>query len=152
MNKNILIALVVIVLLVLGFVIVKGSSNKAVTPTVTPSATTEKPSSSPSAMEKSPSKEPEAMSQKEDTVTLSASGFEPATITVKKGDKVVWVNKSGDSATVDSDNHPTHLLYPPLNMGTFDDGAKHELVFDKAGTYTYHDHFHPSRRGKVVVE
>lgn len=144
MNKNILLILVIVVLAVGGFVLVQ-SQSKTEAPTKTTSTT-------PSAMEKSPSKETEVMSQKEDTVTLSDTGFDPKTITVKKGDKVVWLNKSGDSATVDSDNHPTHLLYPPLNMGTFKDGDKHELVFDKAGTYTYHDHFHPSKKGTVVVE
>ncbi len=143
MNKNILLILVIVVLAVGGFVLVQSKSK-----TEAPTKTT----TTPSAMEKSPSKETEVMSQTEDTVTLSDTGFAPATITVKKGDKVVWLNKSGDSATVDSDNHPTHLLYPPLNMGTFKDGDKHELVFDKTGTFGYHDHFHPSRKGTVVVE
>ena len=149
MNKNILIALIVIVVLAGGFVLVRNSSK---TQPIADTNTQVQTSKAPSAMEKSPSKESEVMSQKEDTVTLSADGFSPATIIVKKGDKVVWLNKSGDTATVDSDNHPTHLLYPPLNQGAFQDGEKHELVFDKAGKYTYHEHFHPSRRGTVVVE
>lgn len=147
MNKNILIALVLVILVVGGVVLIKNqSTNQAPTPAMKDQTVT------PSAMEKSPSEEPEAMSQKEDTVTLTADGFEPKSITVKIGDKVVWTNKSGDTSTVDSNNHPTHLLYKPLNLGAFQDGEKHELVFDKAGTYTYHDHFHPSRKGTVVVE
>jgi plastocyanin len=150
MNKNILIALIVIVVLAAGFVMVKNSSKTqpagTANQTQTPTAMTE-PSK---AMKASVSATPEAMSQ--NTVTLTADGFSPATVTIKKGDKVVWVNKSGDTATVNSDNHPTHLLYPMLNLGSFNDGEKLELVFDKAGKYTYHDHLHPSRRGTVVVE
>lgn len=148
MNKNILIALIAVVVLAGGFVMVKNSSKPQ------PADTTTQTSNTPTdVMEKSPTEEPNAMmEQKVTTVTLNESGFEPANITIKKGDKVVWENKSGDTATVDSDNHPTHLLYAPLNLGAFQDGEKHELIFDKVGKYTYHDHFHPSRRGTVVVE
>ncbi|HSW47620.1 MAG TPA: cupredoxin domain-containing protein, partial [Candidatus Saccharimonadales bacterium] len=155
MNKNILIALVAIIVLAGGFVLVKNSNKQ--TATVTPTVTVQNPTTAPTAMEASPSVAmsasgtPSAMMEKEADVNLTADGFVPASVTIKKGEKVVWTNKSGDTATVDSDNHPTHLLYPPLNLGAFQDGEKHELVFDKSGTYTYHDHFHPSRRGTVVV-
>lgn len=154
MNKNVLIGLILAVLIIGGVVMVKNSSkNTAPVTTTTNTTQTQNPITAPSsAVKESPTKEPEAMSQKEDTVTLIATGFTPATITVKKGDKVVWVNKSGDVATVNSDPHPTHTNYQPLNLNSFNDGEKLELVFDKAGTYGYHDHLHPSRRGTVVVE
>jgi plastocyanin len=86
------------------------------------------------------------------TVTISASGFEPKTITVKSGAKVVWKNISGGPVTVNSDNHPTHLLWPFLNLGTFEDGSSVSVVFEKAGTYTYHNHLNSSQTGTVVVE
>lgn len=86
------------------------------------------------------------------TVALSASGFAPQTIKIKSGTKVVWVNKSGAIATVDSAVHPTHLVYPPLNLNSFEDGQSLSLVFDKPGTYQYHDHLNPSQTGTVVVE
>lgn len=85
-------------------------------------------------------------------VTLTSSGFEPQTITAKKGTKIVWTNKSGSGATVNSDLHPTHLLYPPLNLGGFDDGQTLEFVAKDPGKYTYHDHLNPSRTGTIVVE
>lgn len=151
MNRNILIALVVIVLLAGGFVLVKNNSKNS-TPADDTTTQTEVTAAPSSAMEESVSGTPSAVMQKEAEVKLTADGFVPETITIKKGEKVVWTNNSGDTATVDSDNHPTHLLYAPLNLGAFQDGEKHELVFDKAGKYTYHDHFHPSRKGTVVVE
>lgn len=86
------------------------------------------------------------------TVALSASGFAPQTIKIKPGTKVVWVNKGGGAATVNSALHPTHLIYPPLNLNSFEDSQSLSLVFDKAGTYQYHDHLNPSRTGTVVVE
>jgi len=68
------------------------------------------------------------------------------------GTKVVWIKKSGAVATVNSADHPTHLVYPPINMGEFKDGTSVQLVFDKPGTYKYHNHLIPSQTGTVVVE
>jgi len=86
------------------------------------------------------------------TVMLTAQGYEPAEIKIKVGSQVVWTNNSGSTATVNSDNHPAHLLWPFLNLGTFKNGETVSVVFDKAGTYTYHNHFNPSQKGKVIVE
>lgn len=90
--------------------------------------------------------------QSQNTVTLTANGFSPATLTIKAGQKVTWINKSGEEATVNSDPHPTHTAYPPLNLGSFPDGGTLSLTFDKAGKYGYHNHLNPSARGTIVVE
>lgn len=86
------------------------------------------------------------------TVTLTNSGFTPKDIAVKAGTKVIWENKSGKAATVNSDDHPTHRLYPFLNLGEFADGSSVQVVFDKAGKYSYHNHLKPSETGTVTVE
>lgn len=86
------------------------------------------------------------------TITLTSEGFSPATVTVKAGTVVSWINKSGGLATVNSDPHPTHLTYPPLNVGQFKDGSSVQLTFDKPGTFKYHNHLNPSQTGTVVVE
>ena len=85
-------------------------------------------------------------------VNFTSSGFDPKTVTIKTGTRVIWINKSGGDATVNSGLHPTHQLYPPLNLGQFPDGSSVQLVFEKAGKYGYHDHLNPSRTGTVVVE
>lgn len=85
-------------------------------------------------------------------ITLTSSGFDPKTVTVKAGTRVIWLNKSVAPATVNSALHPTHQVHPPLNLGEFPDGSSVQLVFDKPGTYNYHDHLNPSRTGTVVVE
>lgn len=97
---------------------------------------------------------PPAQGQKpsEVIVTVTALGFAPQTLTIKAGTKVLWMNKSGEVATVNSGAHPTHLVYPPLNLGEFGNGSSVQLVFDKPGTYNYHDHLNPSRTGTIVVE
>lgn len=86
------------------------------------------------------------------TVTVGKSGFDPQTITIKPGTRVVWENASGGTVTVNSALHPTHSIYPPLNLGTFGDGASVQLVFDKSGTYKYHNHLDASQTGTIIVE
>lgn len=85
-------------------------------------------------------------------VTVTGSGYDPQSLTVKAGTKVIWTNKSGTAVTVDSALHPTHLVYPPLNLGQLEDGSSVELVFDKPGTYRYHNHLNPTQFGSIIVE
>ena len=85
-------------------------------------------------------------------VTVTSSGFEPKDLKIKVGTQVVWTNKSGKTVTVNSDNHPTHLLWPFLNLGAFDDGQSVSVSFAKSGKYTYHNHLDPSQTGSVTVE
>lgn len=85
-------------------------------------------------------------------IILSDKGFLPKDITIKKGTKVVWVNKSGKTATVNSDDHPTHRLYPFLNLGQFADGATLEAVVAEAGKYSYHNHLDASETGTVTAQ
>jgi plastocyanin len=88
----------------------------------------------------------------EAVVTLTSSGFEPKELTIKVGQKVVWKNESGGTASVNSGPHPVHTAYPPLNLGNFDDGETLNLVFDKKGSFSYHNHLNPSQTGKIKVE
>lgn len=139
MNNKILIGVVVLIVVIGAIVLM---ANKGGYQTPTPIESGQTPSSTSQI----------TTSAEQTTVTLMQSGFEPATITVKAGTKVVWGNKSGVAATVDSAGHPTHLTYPPLNLGEFSDGSQVSLVFDKAGTYKYHNHLNPSQTGTVIVE
>jgi plastocyanin len=142
--RTAVIIVVVIVVLGGGYLLL---SNKNTQQTATPITNTTSPTSSPSEQISTTME-----NTKQTTVTLTSSGFEPQTVTIKAGDKVVWVNNSGDAATVNSDPHPVHTDYPPLNLGQFQNGDKLELVFPKAGTYKYHNHVNPQMRGTVVVE
>lgn len=94
---------------------------------------------------------PTSMSNQEN-VTLTQDDFSPRTLTIKAGTMVVWTNKSGDDATVNSDPHPIHTDYPPLNLGNFADGGTLNLRFDKPGTYGYHNHLNPAEKGTIIVQ
>lgn len=85
-------------------------------------------------------------------VAVTDSGFIPKDVTIKTGTKVTWINKAGTVVTVDSAQHPTHLVYPPLNLGQFENGSSVNLLFDKPGKYFYHNHLNPTQFGSVTVE
>lgn len=82
--------------------------------------------------------------------TISSSPLEKDRLMITT--KVIWTNKSGDFANVSSDPHPTHVNYPPLNLSGFADSQTVELVFNKPGTFKYHNHLEPSKTGTIIVE
>lgn len=137
MNNKFLLIIVVIAVLLGGFFLL---GNKTKDNQVNQNQTTQKQNPTPA----------KTVEGKE--VAVTNTGFEPQTITIKAGQRVVWTNKSGASVTVSSDSHPTHLLWPFLNLGQFADGSSVSVVFEKAGKYTYHNHLNPSQTGTVIVE
>lgn len=135
--RLLLVGVVVVVVLVAGYLLLSNRSSAPQNNTQT---------------EQAPAETSEMIDSKETTVTVTESGYEPATITVSPGDSVVWLNQSGGVANVSSDNHPTHLRFPFLNLGNFEDGQTVSVVFEESGTFSYHDHLTPSRTGTVVVK
>ena len=86
------------------------------------------------------------------TVNLTSKGFAPQTVTIKVGESVSWVNKSSAKASVNSADHPSHKLFPFLNLGLFNPGSTVQARFNSAGTFTYHNHFAPTQTGTVIVK
>lgn len=144
---------VVIAVVVIGGLVyfaTQKQNNQVVNPTPT---TTEKIAKEEEVMKKdiTPSGVEDKM-MREAIVNYTATGFDLQQTKVKVGTKVTWFNKSGHAGNVSSAVHPTHQVYPPLNLGNFEDGEKLSLVFDKPGTYAYHNHLNASQFGKVIVE
>lgn len=146
LNRNLIIGLVVVALVLLGgwFYIQSQSTTKLQTTQeeVTPAQTPQ------------PSPTPQADQERvENTVSIKSSGFSPKEIKIKAGEKVTWVNDDSEEHQVNSATHPSHTAYPPLNtVGFLKPGAKKSLEFPAKGTYKYHDHLNPSLTGTVVVE
>lgn len=97
------------------------------------------------------------------TVIYGPNGFSPATVTIKKGDAVIFVNQGGDEMWVASNPHPTHQGYSgttksqhcPDTAGTaFDQcsvGTTYSFTFQKAGAWGYHNHGNASDTGTIIV-
>lgn len=148
MSRNTTVAVVVVLVLIVGGWFLTRPKQPT---TPSPSETTQPPASTESA---SPSSASEGAMMKEDKnlVKVSATGFTPQNLTVKAGNTVTWMNGDTVDHIVNSAVHPTHQVYPPLNLGVIKSGDKTSLSFPTAGTYKYHDHLNPSATGSVTVQ
>lgn len=86
-------------------------------------------------------------------VTIDELGnFNPREIKIRKGGKVAWVNKSARAVWPASDVHPVHNLYPGFDARRgLSAGDSYSFVFDKVGSWSYHDHLNPEVKGVVHV-
>ena len=95
------------------------------------------------------------------TVVITATGFNPATLTIKAGETVMFLNQDTAPHWPASAMHPTHTVYPEpggcigskfdacKGLGT---GQPFMFKFNEKGSWKYHDHLNPSLWGTIVVE
>lgn len=86
------------------------------------------------------------------TVSITDSGFQPQTLKIKADQTVTWHNDSSNQVSINSDPHPTHTKYPPLNLGILSPKEAISLKFPTLGTFGYHNHLDPSQTGTIIVE
>jgi len=86
------------------------------------------------------------------TVQITAKGFSPASITIKKGQAVEWVNDDTEIRWPASDPHPLHNIYPEFDpKQPIYPGEKWSFTFERIGKWGYHDHTFPVNTGSVSV-
>jgi plastocyanin len=78
-------------------------------------------------------------------VIMNNRSYDPATVTVRPGDTVTWVNQDAPQHDVVADNGE-------FKSDLFDKGGTFSFTFSKAGTYPYHCTIHPGMTGMVVVQ
>ena len=77
-------------------------------------------------------------------VEIKNTAFNPATITVKAGDKVTWTNNDGFAHTVTLDDNS-------VDSGNLNAGATFDHAFAAVGTFAYRCKIHASMHGTVTV-
>ena len=80
----------------------------------------------------------------DETITISGFAFKAATVTVKPGTTVVWVNE-------DAAPHIVADKAGKFKSATLNKGDKFTQTFAQAGTIDYVCAIHPAMTGKVVV-
>lgn len=86
-------------------------------------------------------------------VLITADGFSPDTLEISVGGSVTWQNSTSSRTWPASDPHPQHT-----GLAGFDalrglaEGEEYSFTFQKAGTYTYHDHLRPALTATIVVK
>lgn len=87
------------------------------------------------------------------TVFLTAEGFQPSELTVKKNTKVLFTNQDSVNHWPASDPHPIHTDYAAFDpREPLAPGESWTFVFSQTGIWQFHDHLHPSFTGTVTVE
>jgi plastocyanin len=78
-------------------------------------------------------------------VIMNNRSYDPATVTIKAGDTVTWVNQDAPQHDVVADNGE-------FKSDLFDKGGTFSFTFSTAGTYPYHCSIHPGMTGTVIVQ
>jgi plastocyanin len=81
---------------------------------------------------------------------ITDSCYVPSTITVKKGEKVTWLNDDVAFHSITSGlyDNPSDLF----DSGHLDPGEKFSITFEDKGVFDYFCTLHPWMDGQVVVE
>ena len=105
--------------------------------------------------------------QVQNVISATDSGFSPSSITIKKGETIMFMSESLQPSWPASAIHPTHTVYPGSDIrkcGTQEQSAMFDACkglakgegwtfgFDIPGTWKYHDHLNPSHYGTIIVE
>jgi len=126
--SNVLIAaIVLIVILGIGYYMAKNNSSNYATPTPTQTSSNSTVTGT-------------------QTVNIADMAFSPSTLTISVGDTVTWTNNDSVAHTVVSTDNG------PLNSGNLNKSASYSYTFTQAGTYTYKCSYHPSMTGTITVQ
>jgi plastocyanin len=89
---------------------------------------------------------------KMETVRYTNHGYEPSQLEVPIGTMVQFVNESDSPMWVASNEHPGHGILPTFDQfKSTTKGTTYTYVFDKIGSWEYHDHLKPAVVGTVSV-
>jgi plastocyanin len=80
------------------------------------------------------------------TVVIKNFSFQPAHITVKRGTKVIWINRDSVQHTVTANNGKS------FDSGLLRKGKSYSHRFKSAGKKGYHCVPHPQMKGSVTVK
>lgn len=77
-------------------------------------------------------------------VSITKTGFSPASVTIQNGDVVVWKNtdKTSHQVVADNGSFKSDVLAP---------GAQFSYAFSSSGTFAYHGGVNPALHGSVAV-
>lgn len=149
MNKNTIIISIIVLAIAVGIYFFYSGNSKQAAPTISQPAAVTQPAG------------------QKNVVTLTDTGYSPATLTIKKGEMVVFKNGSSDSMWVASAMHPTHTAYSgtsvdqhcPDTAGTAFDACRAYLpgefwpfIFNKVGSWKYHNHLNSTQWGTIIVQ
>jgi plastocyanin len=87
-----------------------------------------------------------ARKQRTKTVLIQNFSFKPAHITIKRGTKVIWINKDSVQHTATANNGKS------FDSGLLRKGKRYSHTFKRTGKKRYYCVPHPHMKGSVTVK
>jgi plastocyanin len=87
-----------------------------------------------------------ARKQATKTVVIQNFSFKPAHITIKRGTRVIWINKDTSPHTATANNGKS------FDSGLLRKGKKYAHTFKRTGKKPYFCTIHPHMKGSVTVK
>ena len=85
-------------------------------------------------------------------IRRTTTGFEPATVTIRQGDTVTFINDSTKPDWPASNVHPTHQIYSEFDpKRPLAAGESWSFTFTKVGEWKFHDHLQANVTGLIIV-
>lgn len=89
---------------------------------------------------------PSSNENQENNIAINNFAFSPPTITIKKGETIVWKNEDSIVHTVTSDSGNE------IESDNLANGQTYSHTFNSEGTFSYHCNIHKMMKGTVIVE
>lgn len=87
------------------------------------------------------------------TISITNAEFNPNSVEITKGSKVIFVNNDTAMHQPSSDPHPAHTDFPTFGTGTaLNPSESFKFVFNSEMTFRYHDHLNPGLTGTIIVK
>ena len=90
------------------------------------------------------------------TITITAAGVSPSSVTVSAGSRVTFVNNDSRPHDMNSDPHPEHTDCPEINVGFLSAGQSGTTQnLNRVRTCGFHDHNQPdvqSLKGTIRIQ
>lgn len=85
-------------------------------------------------------------------IVYDGSKFSPSSLTIKKGDIVIFKNSGDGAFWPASGPHPSHTNYPEFDAkSSVSTGKTFQFKFSKVGNWPFHDHLNASATGTIKV-
>lgn len=85
-------------------------------------------------------------------IIMTAKTFEPAKVSVKRCDTVVFVNRSKNLYKPALGKHEEHILYTGFSEKVLGPGEKNSFVAHTKGTLEFHEHLQDALEGELIIE
>ena len=86
------------------------------------------------------------------SVRITKDGFQPATLSVKQGTKIIWTNADGTMHQVAANPYPKGTDLTSLKSEILNNDQTYTYTADTVGSFGYHDQLAPTINGTLIVK